>query len=441
MTRPGVILGAFVLSLACASAAVSDAERSPEYGPDPTLVAPASKIIPTVNVAPAKGWGEGGKPEAPNGMNVTEFARGLQHPRNLLKLPNGDILVVEADAPKKHDSGFSLKRWIMSFFMKEAGSGTGSANRITLLRDADGDGKAEVQSVFAEGLNSPFGITLIGNDLYVANTDGIVRFRINPGDKAVSGKSEKFVDLPAGPINHHWTKTIVANKDGSKIYASVGSNSNVGENGMDAEKDRALVYEIDVKTGQKRIYASGLRNAVGLAFEPQTQVLWAAVNERDELGDQLVPDYMTGLKDGAFYGWPYTYFGDHLDSRIKHEEPKLVATAIKPDYALGAHTASLGLTFDGGASTLPFKNGAFIGQHGSWNRTAPAGYKVVFVQFRDGKPDGMPKDVLTGFLNSKGEAYGRPVGVTFDKSGALLVAEDVGGRVWRVTGASSLSQK
>ncbi len=407
------------------------------FGPSPTLPAPENSLIPTVNVAKAIGWPAGGKPVAANGTAVNAFATGLDHPRTLLVLPNGDVLVAETNAPPKPDDTRGIKGWITNMVMDRAGAGTPSANRITLLRDADRDGTAETKSVFLEGLNSPFGMALVGDDFYVACSDAIMKFPYHAGDTRITAPGVKLADLPAGTINHHWTKDLTASPDGSKLYATVGSNSNIGENGMEAETNRAAVLEIDRVTGKWRVFASGLRNPNGPSWQPQSGALWVVVNERDELGNDLVPDYMTSVKDGAFYGWPYSYYGRHVDVRVQPQRPDLVAKAIAPDYALGAHTASLGLTFNTGNLFPPeMANGAFIGQHGSWNRKPRAGYKVIFVPFANGMPSGKPQDVLTGFLNDDGEAQGRPVGVAIDKQGALLVADDVGNAVWRVTPAA-----
>jgi glucose/arabinose dehydrogenase len=322
----------------------------------------------------------------------------------------------------------------MNQVMKWAGAGVPSANRITLLRDADGDGTAETRTEFLTGLNSPFGMALVGSDLYVANTDAVVRFPYTEGQTRIEQPGTKLADLPAGPLNHHWTKGLVANREGTKLYASVGSNSNVAENGIEKEENRAAILEIDIKTGNSRLFASGLRNPVGMAFNPQTSELWAVVNERDEIGSDLVPDYLTSVKDGGWYGWPYSYFGQHVDTRVKPERPELVAKALVPDYALGNHVAPLGLTFAGG-DALPeqYRNGAFVGLHGSWNRKPHSGYKVIFVPFQNGRPSGKPLDVLTGFLTKDGDARGRPVGVEMDRRGALLVADDVGNVVWRLS--------
>ena len=402
-------------------------------GPNPTLPAPAKTMFPTVNVAPAKGWPAGVEPTAAEGMTVNAFAEGLDHPRWLFVLPNGDVLVAETNAPPKPEDRKGIKGWIMGMFMKRAGAGVPSANRISLLRDADGDGVAETKTAFLEGLNSPFGMTLVGNDLYVADTDAVVRFPYHEGETRITAAADKLVDLPGGPINHHWTKSLVASLDGERLYVGVGSNSNVAENGMTAEEGRAAVWEIDRRTGRHRVFASGLRNPVGIDFEPTTGILWVSVNERDELGSDLVPDYMTSVQDGGFYGWPYSYYGSHVDTRVDPQRPDLVAKALVPDYALGPHTASLGLTFHAAdQGGLPYGEGAFVGQHGSWNRKPPSGYKVIFVPFADGKPSGNPEDVLTGFLSADGDALGRPVGVAIDGHGALLVADDVGNIVWRV---------
>jgi glucose/arabinose dehydrogenase len=404
-------------------------------GPDPALPPPDPTLIPTVNIAPAKGWPEDTTPVAAEGLSVAAFADQLDHPRWLYVLPNGDVLVAETNAPPRPEDAGGIRGWMMKFFMERAGAGVPSADRVTLLRDADGDSVVETRSVFIEGLHSPFGMALVGSDFYVANTDALVRFPYEEGETRITEPGETVVELPAGPINHHWTKNVIARPDGSRLYVSVGSNSNVAENGMAAEAGRAAIWEIDPATGEHRIYASGLRNPVGLAFEPATGALWVSVNERDELGSDLVPDYMTAVQDGAFYGWPYGYFGDHVDPRVEPQRPDLVAQAVVPDYALGPHTASLGLAFADGARSLPvgFRNGAFVGQHGSWNRRPQSGYKVIFVPFEDGRPTGEPVDVLTGFLSAEGEALGRPVGVAIDRQGALLVADDVGNRIWRVS--------
>jgi glucose/arabinose dehydrogenase len=373
-------------------------------------------------------------PQSAPGTQVVAFARGLDHPRWLYVLPNGDVLVAESNAPPKPEDGKGIKGWLMGLVMKWAGAGVPSANRITLLRDSDGDGVADVRSVLLDGLNSPIGMALVGNDLYIANSDAIVRFPYAAGDTRISARASKVVNLPAGPINHHWTKNLIASPDGSKLYVTVGSNSNVAERGMEAEVERAAIWEVDIGSGAHRLFATGLRNPNGLAWEPHSGALWTVVNERDELGSDLVPDYLTSVRDGGFYGWPYSYYGPHIDERVTPPRPDLVAAAIAPDYALGPHTAPLGLSSSAG-TTLPevFTKGMFIGQHGSWNRRPHSGYKVIFVPFDKGKPSGEPVDVLTGFLSGDGNAFGRPVGVVLDKSGALLVADDVGNVVWRVS--------
>lgn len=405
-----------------------------DFGPDPVLVAPETSLIPTLNIAPAEGWPIDAKPTAAEGLMVNRFAVDLDHPRWLYVLPNGDVLVAESNAPKSENTDWSFKSWIKGMVLEDAGAAVPSADRITLLRDEDNDGVAETRHVFLENLHSPFGMELIGNDFYVANADEIVRFPYEEGQTQISAKPEHVTDLPGGPINHHWTKNIIANEDGTKLYATVGSNSNIGENGMEAEENRAAILEVDLQTGEKRLFASGLRNPNGLDWQPQTGELWTTVNERDEIGSDLVPDYMTSVKDGAFYGWPYSYYGQHVDTRVQPQRPELVEKAIKPDYALGAHTASLGLTFyEADLLADKYHNGAFVGQHGSWNRKPLSGYKVIFVPFKNGKPDGLPQEILTGFVNEDGDARGRPVGVVVDKMGGLLVADDVGNTIWRVS--------
>lgn len=403
-------------------------------GPSPKLPEPNKTLIPTINIAPAIGWANGATPTAAAGLKVAAFAEHLDHPRWLYVLPNGDVLVAETNSPAKPDDSKGIKGWIADKVMARAGAGVPSANRITLLRDADHDGVAETRTVFIENLNSPFGMTLVGNDLYVADTDKLLRFPYQPGEDRISAQPVKVADLPGGPLNHHWTKNVIASPDGKKLYVTVGSNSNVGENGMDQEQGRAAIWEVDPATGSQRIFASGLRNPNGMAWEPVTGKLWTAVNERDEIGSDLVPDYITSVQDGGFYGWPYSYYGQHVDARVNPQNPELVAKAIAPDYAVGPHTASLDLSFAEGSKLPGFTEGVFIGQHGSWNRKPHSGYKVIFVPFAQGKPTGMPIDVLSGFLNKDEKAMGRPVGVVIDKQGDLLVADDVGNKVWRVSG-------
>ncbi|HET9003349.1 MAG TPA: sorbosone dehydrogenase family protein [Gemmatimonadaceae bacterium] len=402
-------------------------------GPRPELPAPSTSLIPLVKIAPAKGWPAGARPVAAPGLAVAPFATGLDHPRWLYVLPNGDVLVAETNGPKRPRNNPGLKGWFTDRFQKKAGSGVKSANRITLLRDADGDGVAELRTTFLSGVNSPFGMVLVGHTLYVANTDALVRVPYASGDTVCSATPVTITALPAGPINHHWTKNVIASADGSRLYVAVGSNSNAAERGIGAEEGRAAIWEVDPATGSHRIYASGLRNPVGMTRVPETGALWVAVNERDELGSDLVPDYMTAVRDGAFYGFPYSYYGQHVDRRVKPRRPDLVASAIVPDYALGNHTASLGL-FHAAKTALPapFANGMFVGQHGSWNRKPRSGYRVIFVPFANGVPAGAPVEVLTGFLDGEGNAMGRPVGVVIDARGALLVADDVGNTVWRV---------
>jgi glucose/arabinose dehydrogenase len=407
-------------------------------GPRPTLPPPDKSLIPLVHVVKAAGWPEGAKPETAGGTSVNAFAQGLVHPRWLHVLPNGDVLVAETNAPERPKDNRGIKGFFFKLFQKKAGGAVPSANRITLLRDADGDGVAETRTAFLTGLSSPFGMALVGDTLYVANSDAIVKFPYKPGDTEIRAAGVKVVDLPAGPRNHHWTKSLIASPDGKKLYTGVGSNSNVAENGMEEEEGRAAIWEVDLATGSHRVFASGLRNPVGLAWEPESGALWTAVNERDELGSDLVPDYMTSVQDGGFYGWPYSYYGQNVDKRVKPPRPDLVARAIVPDYALGPHTASLGLAWSEGTS-LPFQRGMFVGQHGSWNRKPRSGYKVIFVPFAGGKPSGDPVDVLTGFVKENGEAMGRPVGVALDRRGALLVADDVGNAIWRVAPAGGPS--
>ena len=386
MTRMGIIV-----SLALGLAACGDTSKMPEeagIGPNPALPEPNTTLIPTVNIAPAKGWPNGVKPAAAADLAVNAFATGFDHPRWLYVLPNGDVLVAETNAPERPERS-GPKAWIMKQVQKRAGAGGPSANRITLLRDADNDGIAEVRTTFLRDLNSPFGMALVGNNLYVANTDAVLRFPYAEGATQIDTPGVKVADLPGGPLNHHWTKNLIASRDGSRLFVAVGSNSNVGENGLEKEERRAAILEIDPTTGQSRVFASGLRNPVGMSWHPQTGTLWTVVNERDELGSDLVPDYLTSVKDSGFYGWPYSYFGQHVDKRVTPERPDLVAKAIIPDYALGNHTASLGLTFAEG-TLLPerYRDGAFVGQHGSWNRNPAADTKSFSYRSpRAGLPD------------------------------------------------------
>jgi glucose/arabinose dehydrogenase len=420
-------------------------------GPNPSLPPPNQTMIPTVSVATAVGWSEGETPAPAPGLAVAAFAQGLEHPRWMYVLPNGDVLVAESNSPGTEPKS-GIRSWVMGKLMARAGARVPSPNRITLLRDANGDGVAEFRSVFLQNLNSPFGMALVGDQLYVAHTDALWRYRYTPGADTIKSDGEKILDLPSG-INHHWTKNVLATPDGAKLYVTVGSNSNVAEHGMEIEEGRAAIWEVDAKTNKHRQFATGLRNPNGLDWNPDTGALWTVVNERDELGSDLVPDYLTSVKDGAFYGWPYSYYGQNLDPRVEPQRPDLVAKAVVPDYALGTHVAPLGLVFvprsDAAsrpqqvANALParFARGAFIGEHGSWNRKPRSGYQVVFVPFEGGKPTGNPVEVLTKFLNDEGKARGRPVGVAIDARGALLVADDVGNTVWRVTAATASASR
>jgi len=439
-TRRLAVLISTTLSAALAAAACADIAQLPltqTQGSQPQLPPPREQKLPTIHIASAKGWqGDQMPTAAVAGMRVNALAKELSHPRWLYVLPNGDVLVAETDTPPKPDDYKGIKGKFYKSVQKRAGSGKNpSANRITLLRDTNGDGVADQRTVFVGGLNSPLGMALVGDSLYVADTDAVLRFPYSPGAAQITAGGTKITDLPGGTRNHHWTKSLVASPDGSKLYVGVGSNSNAAENGMEAEEGRAAVWEIDTATGQHRVFASGLRNPVGLAWEPQTRALWVSVNERDALGSDVPPDYLTSVKEGAFYGWPYSYFGQHVDDRVKPQRPDLVARAVVPDYALGPHTASLGLCASEGVH-LPaqFQHGMFVGQHGSWNRKPFSGYKVIFVPFEAGRPVGLPVDVLTGFVDKNEKARGRPVGVAIDKRGDLLVADDVGNTVWRVSG-------
>jgi glucose/arabinose dehydrogenase len=426
-----------ILTTTLLLAGCGDKAKVPEaegYGPNPTLVEPNPTLIPTINPAKAVGWPAGGKPVPAAGLSVTAYASGLDHPRWLTVLPNGDVLVAETSAPVHPDDEKGIRGMVAKYIMSGVGAETPSPNRIILLRGLNADGAAAQRFVLLKGLNTPFGMALVGDTLYVADTDAVLAFPYHDGDTEITAPGRKIVDLPAGTINHHWTKNIIASRDGSKLFVTIGSNSNAGENGMAVEEGRADIWEVDPKTGEHRVFASGIRNGNGMGWAPGTDTLWVAANERDEIGSDLVPDYMTSVKDGGFYGWPYSYYGQHVDVRPQPPRPDLVAKAIAPDYALGSHTASLGLTFSDGADLgARFAHGVFIGQHGSWNRNPRAGYRVIFVPFTGAKPDGMPVPVLTGFLSAAGEAQGRPVGVAIDRKGALLVADDVGNAVWRVT--------
>jgi len=415
------------------AAAVADEKTRPVELPEPFATKSVARFSNVI------GWKDGQTPKAPEGFTVTEFARDLRNPRWIYVAPNGDIFVSEANTESK---GAKKVAAVASGKAKSQELGE-SANRITLFRDTDQDGKPDQQTVFLEGLNQPFGMLVLKDYFYVANTDGLLRYPYRAGQTKLSGKGEKILDLPAGGYNNHWTRNLLASPDGSKIYISVGSGSNVGENGMEHEVRRAAILEINPDGSGERIYADGLRNPVGMDWRPGSNTLYTAVNERDELGDELVPDYLTSVKPGAFYGWPYAYFGANEDPRRKGERPDLVKKTVVPDVPLGAHTASLGLAFyDGQAFPERFRGGAFIGQHGSWNRSQLAGYKVVFVPFTNGKP-GQPEDFLTGFVSDaeSRKVYGRPVGVTVGPDGSLLVADDAANRIWRVAASANSTQR
>ena len=439
LSRPLALLAIAVASAACGDTArLAVAEGT---GPNPTLPPPDGSLLPTVNIAPAVGWPGDATPEPAEGLAVQAFARDLDHPRWLHVLPNGDVLVAESNKPARAEGGSGVIGWFRKRFSKAAGVAAPSAERVTLLRDTDGDGAADVRSVLLGGLHSPFGMALVGGHLYVGNTDALVRFPFTPGETRITAPGETVVALPAGRFNQHWTRNVIAHPDGRRLYVAVGSASNIAEHGLDEEEGRAAIWEVDAQTGEARIFAQGLRNPVGLAWEPTTGALWTAVNERDELGSDLVPDYMTAVEDGGFYGWPWSYYGDYVDERVQPQRPDLVAEALVPDYALGPHTASLGLAWSGGTQLSGYAGGMFVGQHGSWNRIPHSGYKVVFVPFARGAPSGPPVDVLVGFLNGAGQALGRPAGVAVDGTGALLVADDTGNVVWRVTAAEPVAAR
>jgi glucose/arabinose dehydrogenase len=410
----------------------SSFDPASQIGENPNLPEPQQYLFPPMHLSSVVGWKQGEKPTVAAGLKIEALATGLEHPRSLYVLPNGDVLIVESKAPPAPPIS-RPKDLVMQWMEAKTTSTNQKSNRITFVRK-DVEGGAEVRGTFLDNLRSPFGVALVGHDFYVANTDAIVRFPYTQGDTSISAGGEVLTPLPGGPIDHHWTKSLLASRDGSLLYVGVGSNSNITENGIQAEENRASIWEVDRSSGRRRIFASGLRNPNGLSWEPQTNTLWAVINERDELGPNLVPDYLTSIKDGGFYGWPYGYYGNHVDPRVQPQRPGLVEKAIIPDYALSSHVAPLGLAFNT-ASGLPsrYRNGAFIGEHGSWDRVQFNGYKVVFVPFADGRPSGRAEDVVTGFLDSDGHARGRPVGVAFDKSGALLIADDVGNTVWRVS--------
>jgi len=427
------LLAVSSLALALAGCGGKPADPSTQYGANPQLPDPRQYLLPPMHVAPVAPW-SGATPTAPPGLTVAALATGLSHPRSVYALPNGDVLVVESSGPPA--PVYRPKDLIMGWVQSFAGAKQKAANRITLLRDTNGDGKPDVRTVFIDHLHSPFGVALVGNDLYVADTDALLRFPYVTGQTSITAAPTKLTELPGGPIDHHWTKSLVASRDGSKLYVGVGSNSNITENGIGAELNRAAVWEVDRATGASRLFATGIRNPTGLGWEPQSGALWAVANERDELGPNLVPDYLTSVKDGAFYGWPYSYYGQHIDPRVKPQRPDLVARAIPPDYALSSHVAPLGLAFSTGTNfPAAFQGGAFVGEHGSWDRNPLNGYKVVYIPFVGGHPAGPPQDFVTGFLDQSGHARGRPVGLAVDRSGGLLIADDLGNTVWRVSAA------
>lgn len=417
---------AAVLLSACSESKVDD---SAQLGPDPELPEVQRGLLPTLKIADPAGWGDR-RPIVPSGYEIKAIATDLQIPRQTLVLPNGDILVAEGrggNASKQRPKDF-----IAGYFKSKGTTSVKSGNRLTLLRDSDNDGTYERRTVFAKNLNAPYGLALINDQLYVANQDAVVQFDYQPGQTEASGPPRQLTVLPS-EINHHWTKSMTASPDGRLLYVGIGSNSNITENGLNVEENRARIWEIDAKSGAHRAYATGLRNPTALDILPGTDQLWAVVNERDELGSRLVPDYLTSVRDGAFYGWPYSYWGQHVDSRVRPQQPDMVAAAIAPDYSLGSHKAPLGLSFSTATMGGKFTEGAFIGEHGSWNRSDPAGYKVGFVPFSNGKPAGDPVDFVTGFQSEDGKTFGRPVGVTVDPKGALIVADDLSNTVWRVT--------
>jgi glucose/arabinose dehydrogenase len=425
---------AALIAFACVAGCGSQGgDPARQYGPDPYLPKPHEYLLPPMSVPKAIGWKAGEMPTVSAGLKVEALATELEHPRTLYTLPNGDILVVESNSPGTE--AYRPKDLIAGKVKARAGAAAKGGNRITLLRDADSSGMPATRTVFIDHLHSPYGIVLVGDTLYVADTDAILAFHYEPGETRITSPGVKLADLPAGPIDHHWTKSMAASADGSKLYVGVGSNSNITENGMAVEEGRAAIYEVDRSTGAKRIFASGTRNPTSLAFEPQTHRLFAVVNERDEIGPDLVPDYLTSIREGGFYGWPYSYWGSHVDARVHPQRPDLVAQAIKPDYGLSSHVAPLGLLFSEGEQLSPaFANGAFIGEHGSWDRSPLNGYQVIFVPFVDGRPSGKPIPVVTGFLGADNETvHGRPVGLALDRSGALLIADDAGNTVWRVS--------
>jgi len=426
-----LVTACFALAL-CACGRGDPASSNQSYGPNPQLPRPQHNLIPTIHTAPVIGWSPRNGPRAPAGFTVTRYAEGLQHPRFVYLLANGDVLVVQSST--KASTGSGVVDWVQNEIQRGAGALAEGGNIITLLRDANHDGVVDYRGTFASGLNQPFGVAELGNFIYVANTDGVMRFPYQSGATRISG-GQLILSLPhRGGDNGHWTRTLAVAPDHQTLFVSVGSASNIADYGMKDERGRAAIWQFNPDGSHAHIYAAGIRNGAGLEFDPRSNQLWTSVNERDMLGDNLAPDYMTHVVAGGFYGWPYSYWGKHVDGRVQPQNPALVASALTPDFALGAHTASLGLHFYRGAA-LPehYRNGAFIGQHGSWNRSQLVGYKVVFVPFgADHRPTGAIEDFLTGFLNDQGQAQGRPVGVSEDQTGAILVADDVGNIVWRV---------
>jgi hypothetical protein len=436
LTSRIALASAFIAASLLAGCSGPGGDPSRQVGANPYLPEQHHYLLPPMRIASVKRWGPGETPTAAPGLKIQALATGFEHPRQIYVLPNGDVLVVESSGPAAPVN--RPKDLVMKIIESFGGGDAKGANRITLIREG-ADGAPALRTVFLDHLNSPFGVALIGNNFYVADTDAILRFPYVTGETSITAPGTKLTDLPGGPIDHHWTKSLVASPDGTKLYASVGSNSNITENGIGAELGRAAIWEVDPTTGMKRIFASGLRNPNSMQFDPTSGKMWAVINERDELGPDLVPDYLTSVKDGGFYGWPYSYYGQHVDPRVMPQRPDLVAKAIPPDYALSSHVAPLGLAFSPAASSFPaeFRGGVFVGEHGSWDRPAFNGYRVVFIPFANGMPDGPPRNVVTGFLNAQSQAQGRPVGVAIDHAGGLLVADDLGDTVWRVTPANA----
>ncbi|WP_106638873.1 PQQ-dependent sugar dehydrogenase [Allosphingosinicella vermicomposti] len=427
MTRARLILAAALPALLLAACGKEPAQQT--YGANPALPDPQRGLLPSMKIADPANW-DGAMPSVPEGYTIRAIATDLKIPRQTLALPNGDILVAEGkggNAPK-----LTPKDVLAGIIKAQGTSAVKGGNRLTLLRDADGDGTYEGRTIFAENLNAPYGLAFANGAIYVANQDAVVRFDYRPGQTRAAAPPVKVTDLPS-QINHHWTKALTASPDGRFLYVGIGSNSNVGERGMMAEQDRAVIWQIDAQTGAHKTFASGIRNPTALTFQPGTGALWAVVNERDEIGPNLVPDYLTSVREGGFYGWPYAYWGRNADNRVRPQRPDKVAATIRPDYALGSHVAALGLAFSTPVMGAPFADGVFVGEHGSWNRSPPVGYKVVFVPFRNGRPAGQPIDFVTGFFGEDGKTRGRPVGVTLDPRGALIVADDLSNTIWRVT--------